>query len=280
MLITDDFVMLNFPKTGSSFARSVVKRLYQQRQSRFARLLTNIKLHNPNFVELLLPKIDVAVHSHVRDQHGTLRQIPPPHAQKPIISVTRNPYSRYVSTYLFKWWQKYPPAERGIILEGFPDFPDLSFAEYYDMTHLHGTANRLGGVNPKIELGLFTIQFIQFYFKRPEETLREIDDDYIDNERFRDEIGNVTFLHQENLNAELKAFLLSINFEDEELRFIDSMLKVNSTEKTPDEADYRQFYHDRSLRDQILHRERLLFKIFPEYLPTDEPTSTSLGESS
>ena len=34
MIVTNDFVMLNLPKTGSSFARAAIKEIYEQRQAR------------------------------------------------------------------------------------------------------------------------------------------------------------------------------------------------------------------------------------------------------
>jgi len=82
MIITDDFVMLNFPKTGSSFAREALKRLYANR----------------NIIELMLPKITEKRYRDRVDQHGTFRQIPLAHKNKPVLSITRNPLSRFQST--------------------------------------------------------------------------------------------------------------------------------------------------------------------------------------
>jgi hypothetical protein len=39
MIITDDLVMLNFPKTGNTFAREVFKRVYSGREYWLRKLL-------------------------------------------------------------------------------------------------------------------------------------------------------------------------------------------------------------------------------------------------
>jgi hypothetical protein len=259
--------MLNFPRTGSSFARKVLKRLYIARESRIHRLLARMGICNPSVMDVKMPKIDEDLDYKIKDQHGTLRQIPREHRSKPTVSIARSPFSRYLSLYSFRWWEKYPPVECQKILEQYPHFPNLSFSEYYEMTHVHGRKNRLHHIVPKVELGFHTIQFIQFYFKDPEATLNKINDNYIDNEQFRDDMGAITFLHQENLNSELKEFLLRIGMKQKELQFIDSMEKVNVTEKKEEEVNYREFYSYKSIAKKVLEREKLLFKIFPEYLP-------------
>lgn len=267
MIITDDLVMLNFPKTGSSFAREVLKRVYAEGESTFRKLLAKLGLCNPSLIELLLPQIDAEKNSGIKSQHGTRRQIPAAHGDKPILSIARNPLSRYVSLHLFRWWEKHPSAEADIILKKFPQFPNLSFSEYYEMEHEMETRNRLRGIIPRIDLGLQTVQFIQFYFRDPESVLRRIDDDYIERREYRQEIRAVHFLHQENLNIELKEFLLERGFSLQQLRFIDSMEKVNVTAKKQEEADWRGYYLGTPIQNRIIERDKLLFSVFPEYIP-------------
>jgi hypothetical protein len=86
-------------------------------------------------------------------------------------------------------------------------------------------------------------------------------------------------LHQENLNRELKEFLVGIGMNRQALAFIDSMGKVNETEKKPGNGNDRDYYADTALQDKILERDRLLFAIFPEYLPDNacaQPSQVSL----
>jgi hypothetical protein len=279
MIITDDLVMLNFPKTGSTFAREVFKRVYSGRESRLHKLLVKAGMANPCIQELLLPQIDEERNSGIKAQHGTLRQIPAEHRHKPIVSIMRNPFSRYVSLYLFRWWEKVPPAEKHSLLERYPHFPDLSFCEYYELEHLYGRKNRLHGIVPKMDLGGQSLQFIQFYFRDPESVLKKIDDEYIDKGRYREDMASIHFLHQEDLNRELKEFLVGIGMNRQALAFIDSMGKVNETEKKPGDGNDRDYYAGTALQDKILERDRLLFAIFPEYLSDNacaQPSQVSL----
>ncbi len=270
MIITDDFIMLNFPKTGSSFAREVLKKLYTRQDSKGRKFLKILGLSQPaNFKEIMLQNIDEKKGSKAKAQHGTLKQIPHQYKNKPILSITRNPLLRLESTYFYRWWEKYPPANINTILEDYPHFPNLSFSEYNEMLHTHGRRNRLNNITPKIELGFQTIQFIQFYFKDPELILKIIDDDYIENELYNESLIDICFIHQENLNFELKEFLLQFGFKPDKLEFIDLMNKVNTTDKKQNTLDYRELFIETRIQNKILERDKLLFKIFPEYIPTN-----------
>lgn len=265
MIITDDFVMLNFPKTGSSFAREVLRRLYgENTPTRSQKILRRLGLQKPPVMDVLMPLIDDRVHYNVESQHGTLRQIPRAHRGKPVVTITRNPFSRYVSTYFFRWWESHPPADVQTILKKYPNFPDLTFAEYYEMSHLYARQSRLRGIVPKIDLGLHTIQFIQFYFEDPDKVLRTIDDDYIKQGAWKEDLRNITFMHQENLTAELKQFLLDVGFSKSDAAFINDMKKIGVTESAKG-SDMTQLIN-KTIKKQILDRDKLLFKIFPEYL--------------
>lgn len=262
MIITKDFVMLNFPKTGSSFTREAIKQIYFDRNSKIRKFLEKNHVCSPSVKELLVPKIDEKINYNIRDQHGTLRQIPIPYRNRLIASVTRSPISRYKSTYYFKWWQQHPPGDIQTIYKGYPHFPELSFSEYYELIHFFGRKNRLQRIVPKIDLGLHTIQFIQFYFYKPQDVLSKIDDKYIEENHFLKDMGDIKFLHQENLRQELKEFLLSVGIEKEYVQTLDIMKKVNVTKR---ESHIEEV--EPEILSAILKREKLLFKIFPEYLP-------------
>lgn len=262
--------MLNFPKTGSSFAREILKELYARRRYRGRHLLEKLRIVRSSVYDLKMPKIDETIDYRIQDQHGTYRQIPDEHRHKRIVTITRNPLSRYLSTYHFRWWEQHPPAEKRTILERYPHFPNLSFGEYYDMMHVFGRANRLRGIEPKTDIGLYTIQFIQFYFKNPEKVLASLDDSYIERGLFREDMGeNIRFIHQENLNTELKQFLSEIGFNADELTIVDKAKRINVTKGMADSARPQHDVADREIVQAILRRDRLLFQLFPEYLPNN-----------
>jgi len=258
--------MLNFPKTGSSFARRAIKQVYTNRNSTLRNTLEKMHLCPPSVREVIVPKIDEKIGYNIKDQHGTLRQIPEAYKNNAIVSITRNPISRYQSTYHFKWWQQYPPDGINVIREKYPYFPNISFSEYYEMLHVFGRKNRLQGIVPKIDLGLHSIQFIQFYFHNPQDVLRKIDNEYIEKKYFLEDMGIVKFLHQENLNQEIKSFLVGVGIEREQVRIIDAMKKVNVTEI--ETVNSKPMGIENEIQDLILKRDKLLFEIFPKYLPS------------
>jgi hypothetical protein len=256
--------MLNFPKTGSSFVRAALKKVHRY-DTLSNRIRRQLGLANvPPMVELILPVIDREFPQGLRGQHGTYRQIPEEHRHKTIASVIRNPFGRYVSVYLFGWWKKTLQTDERRLKKAFSRFPELSFQEYYEMMNLLGRENKLRDIIPKIELGVQTIQFIQFYFKEPETVLREIDHDYIEQKQYLHDMAQVVFLHQEKLNKDLYEFLLGFGYPKEDIDFIQKEDKVNVTPRAVDQLKASEFYTQELVKD-ILEKDRLLFELFPEY---------------
>ena len=267
MFITEDLLMLNFPKTGSTFAREVLRRVYAKRDSISEKILAKLRLRKPSVIDLLLPQLDVGIGTGLTNQHGMVRQIPAIYQDRPIVTITRNPLSRYVSTYLFRSWVKFPPSDVQTIKKRYPNYPDLTFSEYYEMMDIYEVEKRLNGIKPKIELGVFTIQFIRFYFKDPEAVIKKIDLDYIENKEYMNELSNIHFIKQENLNSELKDFLQSVGMTKEELSFMDSMDKINVSKQKENKSNFKEYYVGTDIEEKVLDRDRLLFSIFPDYLP-------------
>jgi len=172
MIITNQFVVLNNPKTGSTFVRKVLRAIYEKRAStgifNWTRRLFGIS--EERFKELVLPNIKRQ--NKVSDQHGTYSQIPDEYKGRPVVSVVRNPFDRLMSSYEFRHWERNPPIKGNLIKEYFPHFPNLSFNEHIT---LMGHSQR--EIHTGIEMGVQTIQFIQMFFTDPDTALENIDDD-------------------------------------------------------------------------------------------------------
>ena len=106
MILTKDFVVINYPKTGSTYLRACVKALYKEKTT-----INSIFNRHNVFEELMLPKIYGNVSKSYKDQHGVVRQIPEVYKSLPIVTVTRHPLDRIVSSYHFAWWKKNPMYE-------------------------------------------------------------------------------------------------------------------------------------------------------------------------
>ena len=263
MLITDQFVMLNFPKTGSSFVRKVLKEIHRMRDKRDWMIKWRFK--RPSLREVKVVVHDPVQNIRLKSQHGTYRQIPEKIRRDIVVSVMRNPFSRYVSAYAFRWWEKYPPAGLETLCKAYPRFPDISFADYYEMAHRFTVANHLNGIKPSIELGLSTVQFIQFYFYDPESVFRKINEEYIETEAFREDMANIHFLHQETLRDDLASFLKQMHYSDEEIELVRQYPRVNVTNWKTRRNDKDSFYTP-ELVEKVKRLDALIFKIFPEYL--------------
>ncbi|WGK81286.1 sulfotransferase family 2 domain-containing protein [Vibrio aestuarianus] len=255
MLITKDFVMLNFPKTGSTFVR---KMFFEYFEMPLYDNVGNIKDSDVIF-ELWLPKIFETNHYNILEQHGTAIQIPLEHQKKEIVSVIRDPLDRYISTYFFKWWEKHPPAPEIEVKKKYPNYPNLTFGEYFEMMHIWGRENRLKDVSLNCDIGLNTIQFIQFYFKNPIDVLNKIDDDYIDSNLFYKDMFDIKFLRQSHLNEDLISYLSKFDFNEGFLSSISETGKIHVTGSRVENEDSMAITDE--LKQELMYRERLVYKV-------------------
>ncbi|MFB6305498.1 MAG: hypothetical protein ABEH43_00640, partial [Flavobacteriales bacterium] len=83
MIVTDKFVMLNFPKTGSTFVRKVLKAIAKEDRTKGR---YSLGLRKPTFKEFeILKHPNIRVNNHrygILDEHGVYDQIPEEHKEK------------------------------------------------------------------------------------------------------------------------------------------------------------------------------------------------------
>lgn len=254
--------MLNLPKTGSTFARTVIKELHANRlskQSLVTRILQQLRLmKRPMCKELLLPNIKLGGVPTEPDQHGTYSQIPDKFRELPVISVVRNPYSRFMSGYEFRWWEAHPPINSSLLAEHFPNFPHLSVDDYIRLNELDIVHGRLKGVKPNAEVGIQTVQFIQMFFKNPDDVLRNITEEYLDSDQGMDDIAKITFLMQESLNEDLAKFLSGMGYTEDEVKYVRSRGRVNVTKARNRE---RNTLWTPTAIDYVRRKERMIFRL-------------------
>ena len=246
MLVTSQFVVLNLPKTGSSFVRQVLKEIHARRRWRWGadRFLK----------ELLLPREGALAGG--RDQHGTWSQVPVAYRHLPVVSVIRSPYDKLLSAYRYRWWADHPPVDRETLVRRLPNFPDLSLDEFATLWDL-AVERRLGGENP-LGLGHQTVQFARFFFREPERAIRALSDDYVDGGAFERDMADVTFLRQERLNEELAGFLGRFRYSPAELELCRRHPRVNETADSA--TDPRALWTPTAL-EHVRSRERFLLRI-------------------
>lgn len=274
MLITNEFVMLNLPKTGSSFARVVIREIYEQRQSRKSVMIKALQLlafkQRPSFKELVLPNIKVTGTEKPADQHGTFSQIPLKYLNREIVSIVRNPYTRFMSGYEFRGWEKYPLIPTSLLAERFPRFPNLSVDDYVRLEELQVIHGRFGGNIPKANVGDQTVQFIQMFFRNPLDVLANLTDDYIDSANIFRDIADIHFLRQDRLVDDLAIFLKRHGFSAAEVQYMREREWVNVTKST---GISRAVLWTKSSIAYVREKERMISRILESrgiYYPAPE----------
>ena len=261
MVITDRFVLLNFPKTGSTFARTVLGRLHPE--GSIKRALVAMRLANPAIRDLHMERYRMDPSEPVkRTQHLVYAQVPDEHRHKTIVSIMRDPFARLISAYEFKDWIR-ALAAIPEIGEEYPHFPKLTFEEYVTAQFKHAKQHWLPADGAGLDLGPHTIQFIRFYARDPKAYLMGMRPGRSIREDLANAFAPVRFLHTENLNLELYDLLKDHGYAEDRIAFVREMNKVKTTIRS------RQEYFTPPLRALVLHRERMLFDLFPEYKPTE-----------
>lgn len=259
MIVTDKFVLINYPKTGTTFARSVLKSIHERRNTRLRRILRRIGIGRSRLDDVLLPRIYGDSPPSMQGQHGVYRQIPEAERGKPVASIVRNPLTRYISSYVYAWWKEHPPFALCCVKEAFPHFPDLSFPEFYRLlNHPEVDEDRLR--NPEARrLGSYTRMFFVFYAEEPDEAVGRA----LQGEPLDAVLPRIVFLHQEFLRDELATFLRSNGYSERELALVyeaESMNVGSTSQKgsiAPGELS--------EVAAAILKDDRILLDAFPEY---------------
>jgi hypothetical protein len=252
MIITDRFVYIHYPKTGGTFVSTVLDRLYKSEATTPA----------AGFVDTGIAKTPG-----VGGKHGTCQEIPPEHSHKPVLTTVRSPYDRYVSQFAFGFWKKknITPAQEEQIRNAYSSFPDLSFAEFVEMANRFFTMYANSHFSAEDMPGWHTQQLYQFCARSPKESFAGIDAAYIEAGAWTQDLFPVHFLHTDNLNRELHDFLLQNGHKPEDLEFILQSGKIFPPEGGRSENEKWQKYYTPELKAFVRHKERILFKIFPEF---------------
>lgn len=212
--------MLNFPKTGSSFARKVIKKIY-----------ANAHL---SCYELLLPNVRNLHAKSSIDHHGTFNQIPLEYRNRPVISIMRNPIDRFLSTFMYKAWVDSPPMPKPKVIKLFPNFPHLDVDQFIELQE-QSMPYRLGFDMGKRDIGIQSIQLIQMFFKNPGRTLKNIFTGSYSKEALLSEMGNVRFLSQENLRNDLSRFLTDMGLTQDNISIISTQKASNVSNYSTDD---------------------------------------------
>ncbi|MEM6551661.1 MAG: hypothetical protein AAF750_05995 [Planctomycetota bacterium] len=259
MIITNQFVLINYPKTGTTFARSAISAVYGIKNTRFTRLLRKLGIQQTALRELTFPKLYGDYDPSYRDQHGVYRQIPDEDRSKRIVSIVRNPLYKYRSSYVYGWWKKHPPYALEEVLKDFPTFPEISFSQFYDLlNHPRVSEDRIS-VPEARSIGNYTRMFLVFYAEDPDSAASAV----ITGEPLARVVPRITFLHQETLRDELVAFLKQVGIAEAKAKRVYRLEARNVSSQNEKSGIPKD--EIKSVSTRILSDERHFLEVFPEY---------------
>lgn len=228
MIITESFIWINFPKTGSTFAREIFRRIYCFSSLNFVKRL---RFRDRWMREELLPETRPRVGQRfgAPTPHGRVTQIPAPFRHLPVVSSLRDPVKRAYSFYTYGDWKKHDqlpvPVEQ--ILRALPDFPNLSFEKYLDYVGQFSGRDCIKVGNCRYALGAQSVDFVSFF---AESTDSSLDPPAFNSwDSLAAQLARVRFLDVEDLNSQLEKLLLTCLFAREDVRFIASMPRINES---------------------------------------------------
>jgi hypothetical protein len=280
MILTSRYVVLNNPKTGSTFTRKMLQQLAGHPFERqhwghwepgkretvkrwYTRFAVRTGLADP--VEVFLPRLWKP--ERPIDQHGGVWQIPWEFRNLPVVMNVRNPLDRKVSRYHFRWYAKHPAAPVNAIREQFPGFPDLAFEEYLSYCRTFKSARRFALKEAKTpDVGFETLHFIRMFFRQPNHVVRHLDDAFVESGAFMEYIPErFHLLRTENLNADLADGLLKLGYADKQVAFIREEEKIQPKEGTQrEETDTWRSHYTPELYDEVVQEERLLISMLKQ----------------
>jgi Sulfotransferase family len=246
MLITPDFVFIHMPKTGGTFVTEMLRLVYGVRAVETGR------------------------------KHATCEEIPAADREKPILSVIRSPFDRYVSQYHYGWWRTHPQeyCDPAKILQQFPTYPQLDFNDFVVVANRYFVNVHRGVSNgyespklpPDLSLGWHSEQFIRFFCRDPHRAFASITEHDLEQGRLKTFEYPVEFLRTETLNRDLAGYLQRYDVDPDLLRTVRTHHAVMPEQAHETRArPHAREYFDRALSDFVLRKETLLFNRFPEY---------------
>lgn len=263
MIVTDSFVVLNFPRTGSTFVRSALQALRPRRWDP-RRLLGRSPPPLRGFRELLLP-IDRTANAERlgrRSQHGRWGQIPESHRHLPVVSVVRHPLDLAVSHFMHDLWRRQPPADETELRRRFPRWPDLPFGEFLEFLHEFALPDTLKGVRPAAEIGWTTAQFLRFYGRDPDALLASATDARIDSGELARELPPIHWLRHHRLTDDLVEFLGGMGCSRRQLARVRGHRRENVSGARAGK-DWRSYFTP-GQEALARHHDRLILGMFPD----------------
>lgn len=249
MIYSRNFILLNYPKTGTSFLRKAIAQTHKDVGGRRYKLLPKSFWPKYYYYEKFYPH---PVGGR-RDQHG-FRRLIEGNDDTTQLSIAREPISWLISSYKYQLWA-HATNER---VKEFPGFPKLSIEEYNryrQITH-DDEWNHTPHLNE--EIGWLSQYFIRFYASNTLiEKLRNVRSVEELMDRAIEDFKEIRFLNTKNLTQGFCAFLEEEEYPIELIDRVRSMPRENVS-LNPLGLDEKM---SDGMISQIREQERVLYAI-------------------
>jgi hypothetical protein len=223
MIITKNFAVLNFPKTGTSFLRTKMKEYYAGRftcaenslKYKFLRKIgsdyfCDIKRMNPT-----------VPYEHRYDQHGCYFQMPESHKYGKIITFVRDPVDWYLSAYYFRGWVRRTNLYTDEQLRKKTE--DLQLNEFLEY-HRMDMKRSVPYLDFNENIGGLSIHYVWMYTTKPMDVFKMIGQKGVTDDILEYVPENIKGFHFSNLSESSKKIMMQftssnkgiqkINFEE------------------------------------------------------------------
>jgi hypothetical protein len=239
MIITPDFVFINNPRTGTTFARKAIRAAYGEAGKGMA------------VQELILP-IARGRGQNGTDHHGTFAQIPAEFRDRPVSSGVRNPFTLLVAIYELGLWR---PAGQIPDPSGEPTHLDPTSFLYFLRSQELAIDYRweVGPMRPGF--GPLSLHHLQMFAVEPRHALERVAAGAGDSE-IEQLIGPISFLKQENLREDLCSLLTKTEARAQ----IEAVRAHPPSHVTKRSQPWCRNCFNEDLVNRILQREAFLFR--------------------
>lgn len=282
MIVTESFVWINYPKSGSTFVREALRKLYRRYEKKAGRAAGRrfFRFLGPRQPERWIEEVEVPEERVPRSAgrrgrptpHGTVDQIPEQYRHLPILSSFRDPLERAVSGYRYGDWKKPDviPVPLEEVRSWFPAFPDLSLLEFVELQcRINRLPLRVG--DETFELLPFSADLLKFYSRTKVDADEGVT--FSSWSEVDESIPEIRFLRQESLSRDLVDELQRLGYPEDDLAFIGELDRVNaSSDSFTLGEEERTALAGRLAEDWLLEP---LVKRLLERVPLEEPAGIS-----
>lgn len=267
MIVTDKFIFIHQPKTGGTFVVNALAELYDLKDKLKHDLPENTEHREFHFFNNKYGRFVIKGKKHSLCDEIEKQDL----QERLILGNTRNPLDLYVSQYEFGWWKRKEYNQYYDTVKNFktkyPGFPDLRFEEYLKLDYETFNWFFNDGLFGKDGFGMSTVRFIKFYCRNQDKLLQKLSRINWSTFDLKSELYSIHFIRTNNLNDGLFNFLVNIGFEIEDVQFIIDKNRTLPLGKGRSKEQKWKKYYTPELLETVLKKDKLLFDLFPEFIP-------------